>query len=302
MRPSLPPFAALRAFEAVGRGGGIRRGADLLGLSHAIVSRHVAALEEDFGQLLLDRSNGSLTEAGRTYHARLSAAMSALQEATDTIRGNTGTQLTIACSAGFSLHWLAGRLAEFSGSKDGCGISVDLRSTDEQPNFLNDGIDGAIRYWLDDASNQHPRGLRHQELARPLVVAVASPSFLQKWFDPLSIDQVLKMPLIQEGPINEWRFWLGAHGVPSRDVPPPAARFGQAHLALAAARAGQGLVLCNALIAGDDLSAGRLKPLPGYSGVALGAYIFTCPAHRWSQPSIQKLRRWLVRSLTKSSE
>lgn len=88
------------------------------------------------------------------------------------------------------------------------------------------------------------------------------------------------MPLIQEEPINEWRYWLGAHGVKESDVPVPLARFRQAHLALGAARAGQGVVLCNELIAGDDIAAGRLQPLLGFAGLALGAYVFTCPTYR----------------------
>jgi DNA-binding transcriptional LysR family regulator len=50
MPPRLPPFAALRAFDAIGRRGGIRRAAEELGISHAIVSRHLAALETFWGR------------------------------------------------------------------------------------------------------------------------------------------------------------------------------------------------------------------------------------------------------------
>lgn len=46
---ALPPFAALRAFEMVGRVGGIRRAASLLAIDHTVVSRHVRALEEWVG-------------------------------------------------------------------------------------------------------------------------------------------------------------------------------------------------------------------------------------------------------------
>ena len=56
-----------------------------------------------------------------------------------------------------------------------------------------------------------------------------------------------------------------------------------------------------ALIAAEDVAAGRLQPVPGFSGVALGAYVFSCPVHRWSQPAIQRLRRWLARNLAHSS-
>ena len=68
-RPLVPPFAALRAFEAVGRLGGIRRAAEDLGTSHSIVSRHLQALEALTGAPLVDRKAGRLTEAGARYHA-----------------------------------------------------------------------------------------------------------------------------------------------------------------------------------------------------------------------------------------
>jgi len=41
---ALPPFAALRAFEAVGREGGIRKAAASLGIDHAVISRHIRQL------------------------------------------------------------------------------------------------------------------------------------------------------------------------------------------------------------------------------------------------------------------
>ena len=66
----LPPLAALRAFEAVGRLGGIRRAAKELTIDHAVVSRHIRSLEAWVGvQLLVRSSTGyTLTEPGELYH------------------------------------------------------------------------------------------------------------------------------------------------------------------------------------------------------------------------------------------
>jgi DNA-binding transcriptional LysR family regulator len=81
---ALPPFAALRAFEAVGRLGGIRKAADSLSLDHAVISRHIRLLEEWLGVQLFSRSSGrlQLTEAGAGYHGRVSAVLVELASAT----------------------------------------------------------------------------------------------------------------------------------------------------------------------------------------------------------------------------
>jgi len=51
-RRGIPPFASLKAFESVGRAGGVRKAALELGIDHAVVSRHLRALEAWLGQPL----------------------------------------------------------------------------------------------------------------------------------------------------------------------------------------------------------------------------------------------------------
>ncbi|MBK6491325.1 MAG: LysR family transcriptional regulator [Sphingomonadales bacterium] len=59
-------MAALRAFEAVGRLGGVRRAAKELSIDHAVVSRHVRSLEAWVGIPLVVRNQlgYDLTELG----------------------------------------------------------------------------------------------------------------------------------------------------------------------------------------------------------------------------------------------
>ncbi|WP_242402749.1 helix-turn-helix domain-containing protein [Komagataeibacter kakiaceti] len=54
-RPHIPPLAALHAFMAYARTGGIRRAAVALGVDHAVVSRHLRDLEATLGTALRDR-------------------------------------------------------------------------------------------------------------------------------------------------------------------------------------------------------------------------------------------------------
>ncbi|MFN4764800.1 LysR family transcriptional regulator, partial [Gillisia sp. Q332] len=65
-RALLPPFAALRAFEAVARTLSFTRAAEELGVTQAAVSRQVALLERDLRVRLVERRarHNELTQAG----------------------------------------------------------------------------------------------------------------------------------------------------------------------------------------------------------------------------------------------
>ncbi|HZV10484.1 MAG TPA: LysR family transcriptional regulator, partial [Novosphingobium sp.] len=184
----LPPFAALRAFAAVGEVGGIRKAADALSISHAIVSRHISALEAELGMLLLDRRSGQLTEAGQAYHARISAAIGEMEEATRALRASRGGVLTIWCSPGLSLLWLARRLPDFAARAQGAlgRPVIDLRSTDSEPHFERNEADGDIRYLFDNDPATSLRGVRTDELARPPVFPVAAPELLARLPRPVA--------------------------------------------------------------------------------------------------------------------
>jgi len=109
----LPPFAALRAFEVLGRTGGIRRAGVELGIDHTVISRHVRALEDWLGVALVDRVGGRLvlTEAGRTYHARVSASLHDLIAATrDVQAAGASDGVRLWAVPGFATQWLSDQL------------------------------------------------------------------------------------------------------------------------------------------------------------------------------------------------
>ncbi len=292
----LPPFAALRAFAAVGRLGGFRKAAAALGISHAIVSRHISGLEQHLGTTLIDRGTGTLTVAGKAYHSRIFAAIAEMEAATRAARASHGEQLRIWCSAGFALHWLTRRLPAFGGRAE--GIMVDLHSTDAEPALLQDEADGEIRYRHDRPDEDRRRGVRMIELARPAVYPVASPQLLARLPGAInSADDLLRCPLIEEVNAMEWTLWFLAQSVSPGALSAPVARYGQAHLTLAAARAGQGIALSNDFLAAEDLAEHRLvKVSPGagrFVEVAMGAYVFRGAQVRWNEPALARFRTWL---------
>jgi LysR family glycine cleavage system transcriptional activator len=301
-RKTLPPFAALRAFEAVGRLSGIRRAAQTLGLDHAVISRHLRALEDWAGTRLVDRTQGNtvLTPEGLRYHARVTAALAELSDASNELIGrNSDRCLSICCVPGFATAWLASRLEFFQSAHP--ELELELHPTDQSPDFMRYEADVDIRY----VSGPQPvtaattsSGVRRFEMARPPVWPVASPECVATLTSVSQPSDLLKAPLLHEESHNQWRYWLSVHGV---SVPEqlPGPRLWHAHLTVEAARRGQGVALANPFLLGDDLKTGRLvDPLAGNSkSVALGAYVFTARADRWQAPAVVRFRHWLKKAV-----
>ncbi|RQW46120.1 LysR family transcriptional regulator [Novosphingobium sp. LASN5T] len=290
-----PPFAALRAFDVVGRHGGIRRAAEAMGVSHAIVSRHISTLEERLGVQLFNRQMGILTEAGLAFHGRISAAMAEIVAASDAVTGRSSRPLLIWSSAGFSAQWLARQLPKFGQGQN--RRVIDLCASDHEPDFASGEADGDIRY-QHDWSPPPSIEVRSEEIARPPMFPVAAPNFLNQC---RFLGEITKLPLIQERSDREWQAWLKGQRQEMGDVPAPIARYGQAHLCLAAARAGQGVALANSILAAEDLADGRLVRLESsgepFKDVPFGAYAFRSLRSRWQDPLLSRFRNWLRISL-----
>jgi len=291
----IPPFAALRAFAAVGEAGGIRKAAQALSISHAAVSRHVSALEADVGAQLLDRRSGQLTEAGREYYVRINTAIADMKSATETLRKWHGQRLNIWCSEGFSLHWLTRQLSDFP-VRTGWP-SIDLLATSKVPDLEMGEADGDIRYchdWAIETSDN----VVSKELVRPSVFPVASPKLLEKLNRRIvTISDILALPLIQEKSAHEWEHWLEAQNAGAFQLPPPVTRFEQVHIALAAARSGMGVALANGFLVSEDLAEGKLiKIVPEAEPMdeaRIGAYFFRYSKKKSGDAKIIQFHKWL---------
>lgn len=294
MSQHLPPFASLKAFCAVGQFSGIRRAADNLGVSHAIVSRHLRSLEQNLGVILYDRSLSQLTLAGRGYHARIAAAITELDAASSAVRKKRQESLVIWCSPGLAHQWLPIHLAQYS-SRYKTSV-IDLRASDFPPDLANNEADGDVRY-LSNFPQLSERGISYVELAKPNVVPVASPDCVAKQPRFRGPSDLLTVPLIHEGDDNQWQRWFACQGISVTETP-RIAHYGHAHLALAAAKAGQGVALGSYQLCADDIAEGRLVVLSPsdtpFQPAVLGAYVFQALATMWEDSSIVRFRRWLL--------
>lgn len=300
-RKSLPPFSTLRAFEAIGRLCGIRRAAQALQLDHAVVSRHLRSLEEWASVQLVVRMNGQtvLTEEGLRFHARITAALGEIQDASiELLRRNDSPRLSIWCIPGFASQWLASRLCMFQAKNP--DLELELHPTDKSPDFSRYEADVDIRYIAGSSSISAMNikgGVRRFEIARPPIIAVTSPGCAALLNCVQHPTDLLGAPLLHEESSQQWQDWFEAQGV-QVTAPLHGPRLWHAHLTIEAARRGQGVALANPFLVGDDFATGRLVPLLQSAGgdeqqVALGAYAFAARADRWQTATITCFRRWL---------
>lgn len=297
-RRAIPPFASLRAFEAVGRVGGIRKAAVELRVDHAVVSRHLRALEAWLGVSLFDRSGSTprLTETGRHYHQVISAAMMDVARATrDVIGSKKGDRLLIWCVPGFANRWLAANLDHFLELNP--NIEIELRPTDTAPDFNADEADGDIRFVRDLSRLSAPPGVDWMTFARPMVFPVASRRWLEANPTRGEPQDVLDLRLLHEENDEEWRGWFVANGV-RVDSRLPGPRLWHAHMTLDAARRGQGVALTNAFLLADDVREGHLELVTNRegrsAGAEIGAYVFASREDAVKRPAIRKLREWIT--------
>jgi DNA-binding transcriptional LysR family regulator len=302
MKPdrSVPSFAMLRAFDAFGRAGGIRKAAAMLGVDHAVVSRHLASLEAFVGTALVDRANGrrALTNDGAEYHRRIAAAFDEIAVATQLLRKREDHQLLIWCSPGFAFHWLSPRLAQFL--DEDSPIAVELRPMDYGPDFAINEADGDIRY-VRGGDAAPPPGCRWIELASPQVYPVASRGFADAVQSRLhAARDMLAMRLLHEESDAEWRMWFEGQGLALSPASIPGPRLWHAHVMLDAARSGQGIALANDFLARNDLRSGQLVRVEPdsepFAPAILGGYRFTARADRWNNSVVARFRNWLAQS------
>ena len=293
---AFPPFAALRAFEAVGRLGGVRHAAAWLNLDHTVVSRHIRFLEEWLGVSLFHRLGGRLvfTDVGERYHARISAGMIELASATaQVLHKDDERYLRLWCVPGFAAQWLSGQLASFE--QQWPDLTIEMRPTDDTANLVMHEADIDIRFYGDSyLPNPGGKGLRCVELARPPFLMVANPDLATELSTMQHISELTNGPLLHEEHHEQWRSWFRLNGV---DVPErlPGPLLWHAHLTIAAARIGRGVAIASTYLVEKDLSNGTLVELqlPGSKQAVIGGYFFVAREDRWNSKGIVKLRRFL---------
>ena len=296
MSQQLPPLTTLRSFEASARLLSFSKAADELHVTHGAVSRAVRHLEDHLGVKLFKRSVRAvnLTATGAAYAASVRDVLGRLAAATAVIMDQQSMGvLNISTLDSFAAKWLIPRLFRFRQAHG--DIDVRLATSVKLADFVNDGIDIAIRY----GSGRYP-GVKAELLMREEVFPVCSP-MLVKGAHPLKSAADLKHhTLIHDAFEIDWAMWLKTAGVEGVD-PHRGPRFASSDHAVQAAIQGEGVVLGRSALVGDDLKAGRLVKPFSVSLPADLAYYVAYPAQTSQRPKVRAFRDWLFEEVGRST-
>jgi LysR family glycine cleavage system transcriptional activator len=284
----LPPLTTLRSFEAAARLLSFSRAADELNVTHGAVSRAIRHLEDDLGLPLFTRGTRlvQLTPAGASYAIAVRDTLDRLAAATVAIRDQLSQGvLNVTTLDSFASKWLLPRLYRFR--REHPDIDGRLTSSPKLADFVNDGIDIAIRY----GRGRYPR-LTAELLLREELAPVSSPSLLQGP-QPLNRPEDLKYhTLIHDDFEIDWATWLRSAGVEGVDAH-RGPRFESSVHAVQAAVQGEGIVLGRSALIADDLQEGRLVRLFNLSLPSDLAYYVVYPPQSLARPKVRAFRDWL---------
>jgi len=296
MSQQLPPLTTLRSFEASARLLSFSKAADELHVTHGAVSRAVRHLEDHLGVKLFKRSVRAvnLTATGAAYAASVRDVLGRLAAATAVIMDQQSMGvLNISTLDSFAAKWLIPRLFRFRQVHG--DIDVRLSTSAKLADFVNDGIDIAIRY----GSGRYP-GIKAELLMREEVFPVCSP-MLVKGAHPLKSAADLKHhTLIHDAFEIDWAMWLKTARVEGVD-PHRGPRFESSFHAVQAAIQGEGVVLGRSALVADDVKAGRLVKPFSVSLPADLAYYVAYPAQTSQRPKVRAFRDWLFEEVSRST-
>lgn len=265
----------VRAFVCVAEAGSIAQAASRLGIAKSIVSRRVSQLEKTLGAVMLTRTarGTSLTDAGQTYYIRGAAALAELdsaQEAVGRLTSEISGQLRISVPLALQ-HRLTSLLAEFAALHP--QVQLEIAFEDRKADLIGEGYDLTVRIGtLADSS------LITRRLADVRAAVVASPVYLNERGRPTQPSELAGHDVIHyTNATNPWRF-KGPQGWERIRVN-PRLRTDNGQMALAAGKAGLGIMILPWFMAEKDVENGDLEHiLPEHPHDGGGIHLLISPA------------------------
>lgn len=267
-------LAGIEAFVAIVEAGGFQAAAKQLGLSRALVSKRIAALERSLGTQLLHRTTRRLavTAAGAEFYERakriraeIDAAMAELAQH----QAEPAGLVKINAPMSFGQLHLAPVLVEFMQAFP--RVNLQLTLTDHFVDVVDEGYDLVLRIGaLRDSS------LIARRLTPVRRYLCASPAYLAEAGTPDTPQALRAHRLLHYGWLATGTRWqlVSASGEETVVEGPISLCVNNGDLLAAAASSGLGITLLPTFIIAPELRAGRLvRLLPGWEGapIALSA-------------------------------
>ncbi|WP_305972269.1 MULTISPECIES: LysR substrate-binding domain-containing protein [unclassified Mameliella] len=285
MGRKLPPFAAVRAFEAAARHMSFKKAAEELCLSPSAISHQIRALEGHLDTQLFERRGNelSLTLTGHGYVQSLTVFLDGVAESTRSVCEAGRRPFRVLCTPGFAARWLVPRLNRLSfGDRLRLRVSEGAPSTD----FASNDADVVIQ-WADDLTP----GVRTEPIMESHRYPVVSPDLLART-RVRSPEDLLNLTLMHDEVLDAWAEWFETAGL----APPQMPRgpvFPNCEFATTAAEQGQGVSLAYDAMVRGTLDAGRLVRLFDTVTMPVVIYSVAYPEAKAGDPMIREFRDWI---------
>ncbi|KQX37887.1 LysR substrate-binding domain-containing protein [Variovorax sp. Root434] len=290
MNGELPPLELLRSFEAAARRLSFTLAAGELHLTQSAVSRQIQQLEASLGVLLFERRHRalSLTEAGGVLQRAVTDSLERLRDATARVRASAAPrQVAITTTPGFASLWLIPRLVRFTGSHP--QVDVRVSATLDVLDLERSRIDLAVRFVPID------RGVG-AALFEESVVPLCAPQLAAALHAPSDLSGLtlltIEYPDHSEAPTTDWEPWLKVMGLADLRMK-STLRFTQYADAVAAAVAGQGVVIGRLPLLQDLVRDGRLVAPLGEGAASRRGYFVEMSKRAGSNRDAQDFAQWL---------
>ena len=177
-------------FSKVVQGGSLSAAARELGISPAVVSRTLAAMEARLGVRLINRTTRSLhlTDEGASYYETCSRILAEIEEADAAAaarRVEPQGMLRVALPASFGLNHIAPLIPRFAERYPKVALALSL--SDRSVNLVEEGFDLAIRI-----AELKDSALAARKLAPNRRVVCASPAYLSRHDEPKTPQDLAK--------------------------------------------------------------------------------------------------------------
>jgi DNA-binding transcriptional LysR family regulator len=262
----------MRAFLRVVQVQGFARAAKRLGISPAMVTKHVNALEKRLGVRLLHRTTRqvSLTEAGAAYYEHCARILAEI-EATEAALGDSAqaSKGTLRITAGVAIgEEIAPLLVEYMRREP--DVSPEVVLENRFVDLVEERFDVALR----GALTLPESSLVVRPLARTTVLLCASPAYLERHGAPASPEALadhrflpLMHPQLRSGLV------LRRAGERRAVQLPPAMRSNSEKVLREACMAGAGILLASSISVWQALAEGRLaRVLPEWRIADVGIH------------------------------
>lgn len=285
MSRRIPPFAAIRAFEAAARHLSLKKAAEELCVTPSAVSHQIKTLEEFLGTPLFDHEGNKLVlrQTGQAYVGKLTVLLDRLDESTRAVTGPKQTELRVLTTPGFAARWLVPRL-----DKVPFWQTIRLRVSERAPcsDFASNDADIVIQ-WSD--------GKVPGVVVEPLMASGRYPVVSPALKSRAKIEEpsdLLRVTLFHDEEEDGWADWFRAAGLGS-PVLPRGPRFQNCELSTTAAERGQGVALAYDAMVRTTLAAGTLVRLFEAVSLPITIYSVAYPQARCDDPGIHAFRDWV---------